>query len=236
MRILPSPSLRKLRMNAALDLLRRIPSSTPRRVAYLRGGPESSTELLFRRFPDAEIVGIEHSQIPLDPMSTRVPGDARGSEAASPHPTDTFDLICVNGTLEIMPSVRQLLPRLLSFVATGGRLAIHIPKNAHEPNRALARLVAADGPWAKKLVPIPKTRPFDETVDDLYDLLCSLCASLEIWGAATTPSGVVLPRFRCARRAAPGFVRWLRACVRVQSVRTDRNAFNSRSRFALVFG
>ena len=30
------------------------------------------------------------------------------------------------------------------------------------------RMIAADGPWAKTLLPIAKTRPFNETMEDLY--------------------------------------------------------------------
>ena len=42
-------------------------------------------------------------------------------------------------------------------------------------------MVAADGPWAKKLLPVAKTRPFNEMMEGLYALLCPLCASVEIW-------------------------------------------------------
>lgn len=182
MRNIPSPGMRDLRMKAAADLLGRIPNSAPDRIAYLCSGPDTSKDLLVRRFPDAEIVGIEHSQIAFDVLKMRrVRLYACRSEVDSPNRTNEFDLICVNGTLEMLPSVRQLLPKLLSFIAAGGRLAVHIPNSAQEPHRALARMVAADGPWAKTLVPIAKSRPFDETVEGLYDLFRSLGASLEVW-------------------------------------------------------
>ena len=145
------------------------------------GGPESA-ELLVRRFPNAEVIRIEHSQIAIDPTKrNRVHLNARSSEAGSQGRTNDFELIFLNGTLELLPSVRELLPRLLSFISAEGRLAVQIPKNAQEPNRALLRMVAAEGPWAKTLVPIAKTRPFDETVEDLYDCVRCLCASLEVW-------------------------------------------------------
>ena len=43
-------------------------------------------------------------------------------------------------------------------------LAVQFPNNPYEPNRALMRLVAADGPWAKTLLPVAKSQPFDETM------------------------------------------------------------------------
>ena len=45
------------------------------------------------------------------------------------------------------------------------------------------RMIAADGPWAKTLVPIAKTRPFNETMEGLYALLSPICAAVDIWEA-----------------------------------------------------
>jgi trans-aconitate 2-methyltransferase len=175
-------SVQEQRMKAAVDLLRHVPNSTPRRVAYLRHGAEPTAELLVRRFPNAEVVGIEYSQVALDLSKTRrIHFDTHNSEVDSPRQEREFDLICVNGTLEMLPSLRQLLTRLLSRIATKGRLAAHIPNDAQEPNRALARMVAAEGPWAKQLVPVAKTRPFNETAEGLYDLFHASCTSLEVW-------------------------------------------------------
>ena len=42
-------------------------------------------------------------------------------------------------------------------------------------------MIAADGPWAKKLLPIAKTRPFNESMEGLYALLGSMCASVDVW-------------------------------------------------------
>ena len=92
-----------------------------------------------------------------------------------------FDLIFLNGDLELLPSLRELLPVLVRRLSFGGSLAVQIPDNLYEPNRALLRMVAADGPWATKLLPVAKTRPFNEMMEGLYALLCPICASVEIW-------------------------------------------------------
>ena len=47
-------------------------------------------------------------------------------------------------------SLRQLLPNLVTRFSQGGSLAVQVPNNLYEPNRALLRMVAADGPWSKK--------------------------------------------------------------------------------------
>ena len=90
-------------------------------------------------------------------------------------------LIFASGDLDLLPSLRQLLPVLVTPLSFGGSLAVQIPNNLYEPNRALLRMVAADGPWAKKLLPVAKTRPFNEMMEGLYALLSPVCASVDIW-------------------------------------------------------
>ena len=69
---------------------------------------------------------------------------------------------------------------LMSLVAAGGCLAAEFPNDLYEPSRALIRMIAADGPWAKTLLPIAKTRPFNETMEGLYALLSPVCATVDI--------------------------------------------------------
>ena len=42
-------------------------------------------------------------------------------------------------------------------------------------------MVAADGPWATKLSPVAKRRPFNEIMEGLYARLSPVCASVDIW-------------------------------------------------------
>lgn len=170
------------RLRPAVDLLSRIPKIAPRRVADLGCGPGYSTELIARRFPDAEIIGVDQSEKALQVARTLLP-EIRFDELdiaqwASPKP---FDLIFSNGALQWLPNHRHLVPKLLSSVAKSGFLALQIPNNLQEPNRALIRMVAAEGPWAKKLLPIAKSIPSNEAYEDLYAALRPICGSMDIW-------------------------------------------------------
>src|SRR5277367_3700550 len=162
------------RMRAALDLLRRIPARAPRRIAdaYKRHG--SMRTLLASRFPDAEIESFDLAQ-----------SADRGQSAGARRLTAArkFDLVCSNGSLEMVPALRLLLPMLVGMVAAGGCLAVEFPNDLYEPSRALVRMIAADGPWAKTLLPIAKTRPFNETMEGLYALLSPICTAVDIWEA-----------------------------------------------------
>ena len=155
------------RMRAALDLMRRIPDPAPQRIADVYRGRGSMRALLARRFPHAEIEAF----------------DLEGERGHDLNIGRKFDLICSNGSLEMVPSLRQLLPMLVGTLTAGGCLAVEFPNDLYEPTRALMRMIAAEGPWSKTLLPIAKTRPFNETMEDLYALLTPICAAVDIWEA-----------------------------------------------------
>ncbi len=154
-------------MRAALDLMRRIPDRAPHRIADVYRGSGSMRALLACRFPHAEIEAFDLEGIGGNYLSA-------GRK---------FDLICSNGSLEMIPSLRRLLPMLIGMLSSGGCLAAEFPNDLYEPSRALMRMIAADGPWAKTLLPIAKTRPFNETMEGLYALLIPICAAVDIWEA-----------------------------------------------------
>ena len=121
-----------------MDLLRHIPVCAPRRIADVYKERGSMRALLACRFPHAKIEAfdlsrpIEHG---LDEGSCRLSVEHK------------FDLICLNGA---GTSLRRLLPMLVGMVSAGGCLAVEFPNDLYEPNRALMRMIAADGPWAEK--------------------------------------------------------------------------------------
>jgi trans-aconitate 2-methyltransferase len=168
----PGRSLQEHQMRAALDLMRRIPARAPRRIAEVYKGRGSMSALLTRRFPNAEIEVFDLLQFTdhdpkVDDLSAR----------------PKFDLICSNGSLEMVSSLPRLLPILVGMVAANGCLAVEFPNDLYEPSRSLTRMIAVDGPWAKTLLPIAKTRPFNETMEGLYALLSPICALVDIWEA-----------------------------------------------------
>jgi trans-aconitate 2-methyltransferase len=158
----------------------RIPACAPRRIGDVFTGEGSMKPLLVRWFPDAEIEILDLSQ-----SAGRV---AERRPDRWPHvpdfPTGTeLDLICLNGSLELLPTLPRLLPGFVAMLAAGGWLAAQVPSDLYEPCRALVRMIAAEGPWAETLLPIAKTRPFNESMEGLHALLSPISATLDIWEA-----------------------------------------------------
>jgi trans-aconitate 2-methyltransferase len=179
-RNLSRPSAPEPRLRAAQDLICRIPLRAPRRIADVHSGEGSMKAPLARRFPDAEIEAFDLQQSGDHLAETR-PFRGQGSDGRSLSVRNKFDLIFSNGSLEMLPSLPRLLPLLIGMIAAGGCLAVQIPGDLYEPSRALLRMIAAEGPWANKLLPIAKTRPFNETTEGLYALLSPVCAAVDVW-------------------------------------------------------
>ena len=165
----------------ARDLLARAPRDA-RHVVDLGCGPGTSTQLLAARYPDAHIVGIDNSAQMLVAARARLPDIAfEQREIGAWRPSVAPDLIFANAALQWLPDHQDLIPRLMSFLADDGCLAIQMPDNRQEPSHALMRLVAADGPWADRLVPVAKTRGLIGIYSDYYRWLKPLSRKVEIW-------------------------------------------------------
>lgn len=170
------------RTQAALDLLAKIPHPDPGLIVDLGCGPGNSTELLRRRYPHAEIVGIDFSQDMLAAAKTRVPSarfEKQDIQSWCPH--QKIDLIFANAALQFVPDHHLLLARLMDYLDEGGCLAVQMPDNMQEMSHALIRMISADGPWSERLVPVAKTRARIAPPEDYYQLLSRDCQNIQLW-------------------------------------------------------
>ncbi|HSU99701.1 MAG TPA: trans-aconitate 2-methyltransferase [Roseiarcus sp.] len=170
------------RMRAARDLVARIPLDAAGLVYDLGCGPGNSAELLLRRFPQARIVGLDTSEAMLAHARVRArQAKFVKQDIADWAPEEPPDLIFANAALQFLPDHDRLFPRLMSYLAPGGALAAQMPNIARESSHALMRMVAAEGPWSSRLVPIAKTRPLIADYESYYDWLKPAASQIDIW-------------------------------------------------------
>ncbi len=170
------------RMLAASDLLARVPLASAGIVYDLGCGPGNSAELLSHRFPDAEIIGLDTSEAMLDHARNRV-RQARfvKQDIADWTPVERPQLIFANAALHFLPDHHELFPRLASTLAPGGIFAAQMPSTARESSHALMRMVAAEGPWSSRLVPVAKTQPMIASFEDYYEWLRPVASRIDLW-------------------------------------------------------
>lgn len=173
---------RNERTQPAIDLAGRIEVGSPRRVVDIGCGPGNSTAVLRRRWPDAEIVGVDSSASMLEKARAEQPdgiwmrldvgGDLSG--------LGRFDVVFSNAALQWIPDHDTLLPNLFGLLDDGGALAVQVPFVRDLPVFAEMAAMAATPRWAPHfpaLPEYPKHFPFRH----YYDIVCRLSPELYAW-------------------------------------------------------
>lgn len=173
------------RTRPAVELLARVPLVDAARVTDLGCGPGNSTELLARRFVDAEVTGIDNSEAMLASARERLP-QARFEfgDIAAWAPARAPDLIYANAALQWVPGHETLVPRLFDALAPSGVLAVQMPDNRDEPTHRLMRELSAEAPWAAAIGDASRLRTPLLPLEGYYDLLAGTAAQVDVWRTA----------------------------------------------------
>lgn len=131
------------------------------------------------------MVGLDTSDAMLTHARSRAPkAQFVKQDIARWTPGDQPDLIFANAALQFLPDHDRLFPLLVSYLRPGGAFAAQMPNIARESSHALMRMIAADGPWSSRLVPVAKTQPIIGQFEEYYEWLRPVASHVEIW--ATT--------------------------------------------------
>lgn len=175
------------RTRPARDLLARCrlggdPRGAGLRIADLGCGPGNSTELLFERFPEAEITGFDTSDAMLEQARQRLPACRfeRGDIGAFA-PERPFDLVYANASLQWVRGHERLVPALFSHVAPGGLLAAQIPDNLAEPSQTAMRGIASEPAFAPFLDAADEAREPIPPRASYYDWLIREASEVDVW-------------------------------------------------------
>jgi trans-aconitate 2-methyltransferase len=169
------------RLRPALDLLAQVPLERPSRVVDLGCGAGNVTAILKRRFPAAQVLGLDGSPAMLDkaraaaPDCTFVQGNFFTWTPEAP-----VDLIYSNAALHWVGAHATLFPRLLALLAPGGVLAVQMPAMHREPLRTLPYKIGASGPWAEALRGVTSAPDILDPIQ-YWDILRPHAAALDVW-------------------------------------------------------
>jgi len=154
------------------DLIGHVDLPSPSRIIDIGCGPGNSTAFLAKRWPGAEIIGLDSSAAMLEAARKRLPGlqwmekDAAGDLSG----LGTFDLVFSNAALQWMPKHEKLIPGLFTLLNPGGVLAVQMPQNQDSPlHRALLQ---KNGDIRAQQY---------NNAGFYYDILSRLTGNLELW-------------------------------------------------------
>lgn len=176
-----------LRTRPARDLLSAIPDSfIPQMVYDLGCGPGNSTGLLYNRWPQARIIGLDSSPDMLDEARISYPDITFiKADIATFLPAEKPDLLFANASLQWLANHEIVIPRLLHHLKPGGAFAIQLPNNFHSPSHQLIINVLQNNnnwqPLVKNLLYGVRTTPLYQ-LPWYYDVLTNAGAhSLQLW-------------------------------------------------------
>ncbi len=169
------------RLRPALDLLAAVPDLPVHRAVDLGCGTGHITRSLARRWPHAEVTGVDDSSTMLA-TATAEPSSIHWQQQglADWRAAQPVDLIYSNAALHWLPDHTQLMPALLAQLAPGGVLAVQMPRNFSAPSHALIADTVHSGPWRLQLEHLLQPPPVSAP-DVYYGVLAPLSCRLDIW-------------------------------------------------------
>ncbi len=169
------------RIRPARDLVAQIRLDSPQRIVDVGCGPGNSTQILRNRWPNAFILGVDHSREMIDAAIQSFPGQAWLHEDITHwKPEQPCDLVFSNAALHWLPDHRTLVRRLFSHVASGGALAFQIPSAVFPRVRAFIHEISHDARWSVRLA-AARTALTMETPGFYYDALVDIASGIDIW-------------------------------------------------------
>jgi len=174
------------RLRPAVDLLQRVPLTSPARVVDLGCGTGNVTALLRARWPEAHVTGVDASRTMLE----RARASDRGVEwleadVSTWTPPAPVDVLFSNATLHWIDDHAALFPRLVTLVAAGGALAVQMPRNFGEPSHTSIYEVAREARWRARLEKLIRPEP-TKPPEFYWDLLASRVSALDVWETVYT--------------------------------------------------
>jgi trans-aconitate 2-methyltransferase len=186
------------------DLAGRIQAGQPRLVVDLGCGPGQLTAALARRWPRAQVQGID-SSAEMIAAATRLAEDVRGAGADKAggadgaagtdtagrlsftlgdvrdwQPDQAVDVIVSNALLQWVPGHEELLPQWAATLVPGGWLAFQVPGNFDQPSHAILRELAGLPRWRDALAGVELNRQAADPVQ-YVDLLSRAGCVVDAW-------------------------------------------------------
>jgi trans-aconitate 2-methyltransferase len=169
------------RTQPSIDLVARIPLDDPGTIIDIGCGPGNSTQTLRKRWPRADIVGIDKSEKMIEraradyPDQRWIVGDASRLGADR-----TYDIVFSNAAIQWIPEHDRLLPRLFGLVNKNGVLAVQVPANHEAPLYKILVRVSSSSTWSTYTAGCEKLITY-HSAGYYYDKLVTLTREISLW-------------------------------------------------------
>ena len=166
------------------DLTGRVAAQAPGVVVDLGCGPGTLTATLTRRWPGAQVRGIDSSAEMIEaaralsgagPRLRFALGDVRDWK-----PDGRVDVIVSNAVLQWVPGHLDVVARWAGFLPPGGWLAFQVPANFDQPSHQALRELAGSDRWRTRLAGVQFNRQAADPAQ-YADLLARAGFEVDAW-------------------------------------------------------
>ena len=166
------------------DLVGRVGAEAPAVVADLGCGPGTLTAALARRWPRAEVRGVDSSADMVEaaralpdagPRLSFALGDVRDWK-----PDGRVDVIVSSAVLQWVPDHLDVLARWAGFLPAGGWLAFQVPGNFDQPSHRVLGELAGSDRWRPLLADVRLNRQATDPAEYL-DVLAGAGCEADVW-------------------------------------------------------
>jgi len=138
------------RTQPSIDLVARIQMDDPKTIIDIGCGPGNSTQILLKRWPNADILGIDSSEAMIQRARQDYPHQKWVvADAATLTTRLTYDIVFSNAAIHWIPRHDLLLQRLFQIVNENGILAVQVPANQESPLYKSILRVSKRGKWSE---------------------------------------------------------------------------------------
>lgn len=167
------------------DLVGRIGHAAPRRVVDLGCGPGELTAVLARRWPNAEVVGLDASPEMID--RARALGDAPPNLAFALGDVRDWavepgtDVVVSNAVLQWVPGHQALLAQWARDLGQEAWMAFQVPGNFSAPSHVLMRTLAGSERWKARLGSVLRHDDAVSPPEEYHRLLRHAGLEADVW-------------------------------------------------------
>ena len=177
----------RLRQRPVNELLDRVDVPNPQRIYDLGCGTGIATQLLAKRWPRAQLQGVDSSTQMLDEARCLpIRAQWKCCDLLDWQPEQPADLLLAAAVLHFIGGHETLLPHLLGYLNPGGCLAAHMPDWRDALWYRLMLDTLEDGGPGGTPMGTPELRQRMAArpllaLEDYYRLLAPMTSSLDIW-------------------------------------------------------
>jgi trans-aconitate 2-methyltransferase len=131
-----------------------VPASEPSLVVDLGCGPGTLTRTLRKRWPDADVIGVDSSKEMITAAESEG-GFARltyvCADLRSWLPERAPDVVMANAVLQWVPGHLDLIETIAGWLAPGGTFAFQVPANFDSPSHVVIRELRQSPKWRDRV-------------------------------------------------------------------------------------